>query len=357
MCSVAWAQLDPASSLLIKRPAGTTATTKNLDSGRYTIKNTDKEKAPSVSAEEALVKPAPGATQSAQRVGQGELQKASPADVPIENANKNKSEKVLDKDVEKNQGNNTDLKVDTEELSPGDRRSNIMNISVATGFMYLDAASDYWFKKYSSSSPTMAIEAEVWFSPEIGLSADYMTSLVADISAEHDSDRSVLVDHRITRAGLMLRKFGGTSVKSPHVIFGINYSEYQMVVPKAEASRIGIKHSGIGLFMNSYWPTELRKHWRAGVELAPKIKIDEEDTQLQLKAGSNLTAYSIKLTVGRDYILDRQNQLFWRLSHRLDRAVYDGTASDADPITGLTPQGVKASTGLTLLEIGFTWGD
>lgn len=233
----------------------------------------------------------------------------------------------------------------------------IFEISVAPGLMYVDSSSPYWFREYHSSGPGLGLKTVIWASA-VGFYLNYFTTLSADLTASPNTEKKILADHRFTDVGLSFQKTSNLSKMSPAVIFGIGYTEYQMIIPSGEQDRTRVKSAGLGLSLLAKLPQNTIRSNIFGIELMPSQNITEQKSALKVKSGSSPTAHSIKLFLGQEFTIDESsNQIFWRLSYRHEQAVYKGSANVDDPISGTKPEGVSVRSGVSLFEIGYTWGE
>ena len=69
-----------------------------------------------------------------------------------------------------------------------------------------------------------------------------------------------------------------------------------------------------------------------------------------------MNAYAIGASLERLWRFDSSNALFIRLEHKIERDLFTGSATLADPIGGATPNGVAATVGTTLIQFGYNWG-
>ncbi|OFZ19461.1 MAG: hypothetical protein A2Z20_05410 [Bdellovibrionales bacterium RBG_16_40_8] len=330
-----WAQLDPTSTMLVRPPVKDEARP-SLDSGRYIIRqsNTSRE------SKSGEVTKTLSDNIKKKNIDAPENVKATPPQT--EDATK----KLSTSDIEA---------VDLDHAE--DKRQNLVIISVAPNYLYVNSSSHYWFRNYHSAGPGISIGADVWLSPTVGINIGYLTSLVADVKAEPTASRAILTDHRYSTVGLQFRKYTSTSRRSLNFVWGVKFSDYEMSLPAEEKYRTRLHTTGLGLSIKATLPSTISEAWTAESELLPKLKVQEEKTAASLKSGADVTSYGVKLSLGREYILDRRNQVFWRISHRVDKSVYEGTANQNDPITGIAPKGVSVTTGSTLLEFGYAWGE
>lgn len=359
----AYSQVDAASSILV-RPQGTeNAVGPNLDSSRYTVKPSTQPPTRAVKSANSGEEVAAKVSEAKKRVEKkilAEKEKVaappppSPEVVPQQDVNKNFTEELkailLGGDEER-------MNQYLNQVHPQDPRQNLVNLSVATGYLYQNSSSESWYRKFNSSGPGVTVDADVWLSPMLGVNLDYFTTLSADILAEPTSNKKILVDHRFMNLGFQFRRFSSFSRKSPSVTWGIQYSEYQMIVPKAEDNRAILKSTGVSVGVLAAVPKTNTTAWTVGGDLYPKMKVSEEKTAIQIKSGNSPTSYGFRFTFGQVHTIDRSGQMFWRLSHRVDKTVYAGDSSPVDPIGGAALTGVSVTTGSSMFEVGYTWGD
>jgi hypothetical protein len=365
------AQVDAASSILV-RPQGTESSTvgPNLDSSRYTVK-------PSGSAANRAVKSANAAEEAAAKVSEvkkrvekkisAEKEKAVVAAPPPPSPPQPATEIVPQQEVNKNfteelkaillGGDEERMNQYLNQVHPQDPRQNLVNLSVATGYLYQGSSSESWYRRFHSSGPGVTVDADVWLSPMLGINLDYFTTLSADVLAEPTSNKRILVDHRFMNLGFQFRRYSSFSRKSPSVTWGIQYSEYQMIVPKAEDNRAILKSTGASVGVVATVPKTNTTAWTVGGDLYPKMKVSEGKTAIQVKSGNNPTAYGFRFVFGQIHTIDRSGQMFWRISHRVDKTVYAGDSSPVDPIGGAALTGVSVTSGTSMFEVGYTWGD
>lgn len=347
------AQGDPSGSLLV-RPSLTPSddSEANLDNGRYVIKpsptpTSQPKPARKVAPVAAAKTETPVATAPPTSTSPGP---AAPSTVD----NRNFSDAVQDLLLG---GANENLGHYKEKLQTDDQRLNILTFSVAPTYFYIDSESSYWFRRFSSGGPGVSSQADIWMTPFIGLDLTYFTTLAADVKADPSSNRTILADHSYTGVNFLFRKYFTLSKKSPSLTFGLGYNEYRMTVAQNEANRIRLLESGLDLSLRFAAPTSSTHAWELGSEIIPKMTVSEQTTGTTAHSGTSPTSYALKFTLGEDFNLDRNNRVFWRLSHRIEKSVYSGSASVVDPSTGTTPSGVSVTTGVTMFELGYSWGD
>src|SRR5690606_26471992 len=92
-------------------------------------------------------------------------------------------------------GSSEEVKKQRSEVHPKDPRQNLLNLNMSSGYFYTNAQSNYWYRDFYSGAPALSVGADVWFTPMLGLSAGYMTTLGADLSAAPGTDEKIVVDH------------------------------------------------------------------------------------------------------------------------------------------------------------------
>jgi hypothetical protein len=211
--SLASAQIDPSSALLLNPDTGASTREGGLDSGRYTVKPAPKtQSAPAPRRMEVKEKaeqrpasetPQEKSTQTFAPEAAG-VPKVVPnpqpgtflsgADAPLPPPQPI-TETVLG-------GSEEEINEYKQMLNPQDRRNNLMELSIAPAFIYNDSKSPYSFRKYSTASPAIGGDGRVWFTPFFGVQAGYMTTLSGSVSdtsvglASHDHCRTNFYESR-----------------------------------------------------------------------------------------------------------------------------------------------------------------
>lgn len=243
-----------------------------------------------------------------------------------------------------------------ESLSADDTRQNTIDFSFAPTLFYTDSSSSYWFRDFVSHGAGALVDLKFWSNPFFGLSISYATTLAADIKAEPNSTRKISAEHSLFDVGLRFRKFFNMTRKSPVITFGVDYDEQQMSISKKEDDRIGLKTSGAQLVFEAEIPTTHVQSWVIGTQIGISPKVEETKTAVRVKSGRSPATQSLQIYFGQDFTFSRHQTLFWRLNHRYDKSIYEGTASVNDPRTSAAPEGVGVTQGTTLFSLGFSWG-
>ncbi len=357
----AWAQVDPSSALLL-RPGGRPPAKENLDSSRYTIRPQTQSEA----RDEAPPRQTPVQTSQSKPVSQSTAKPEPVEKTETPSAPQKSSEETLAESPEglREQfrewilgGDQEKIEDYKKQIHPKDYRLNMVEVSIAPVYLYQDSQSSYWYRSFHNSSPGIYANAKLWLTPFFGINSSFMTSLGGDMVGSLDGKDRIQVDHQMFDLGLRFRKFFGTSLKSPQLSFGIDYYEHQLRLPPNSPNRIGTKTGGPRLVLDAYLPKKGVSFWNVGVELMPKSGHLEVKTAADVKSGEPGTNHGAGVWIGGLYNFDGVHQMFWKLSHRVEKNIFEGAASLPDPRTGETPEGVSVTNSLTIFSLGYRWGN
>lgn len=243
-----------------------------------------------------------------------------------------------------------------EQVHPDDQRLNQLEINVGSGVMATDSRSNHSVRDYRIFSPLLQFGAHVWLEPTLGLSGNYLMSLSGDIDGgAGSSDRYTLRQER-TELGLNFRKFFGLSRKATTIDYGIKYFESKFDVSSDATTRVKHKTSGLGLHMGARLPSSPTFNWTLGAELYPRLQHVELDTTSTYRSGTSPETSQIRLDIGGEVKLSRSHIMTWSLEWNYEKARFSGSANEADPRTGATPNGVSVESSTTFLNFGYRWG-
>lgn len=370
--SPTFAQVDP-----LLRSRGQAPEKEDLDSSRYSVRPTASKpaSAPIIIQQgnntTAIINPPP------------KVEAAKPADVkPVETKSEEskaaaekavdsavKSEPVKESKPEAKTGvgekvqdiilGGTQEEVDDYRkiLHPYDTRLNLFELSIAPTYIYNNSGSSYWFHNYYTSGPGISLTAITWFSPFFGLQTSYISSMSTGLRADPTGSKNLKIDHQWFETGLRFRKFFGISRKSSQLSFGIDYADYQLKVPSDATQRVSSKTSGVKLSIDTSIPHSNTYSWTLGMHLMPRAKYAEKSTALDLKSGNSSETNQIGASLGGRYTFDRFNQIYWKLTHSVEKTMFSGTANTTDPLTSATPEGVSITNSFTMFSFGYVWGN
>lgn len=341
--------MDPSSALLL-RNGGRVPEKEKLDSGRYTIRPSEPPMPPKVAApkpQPAVAPNAPASVVAGQPVEPTTAVVASPASSPITSQ---MQELVLG-------GSPEEIDLYRDRLHPEDTRNNLVELTLAPGYVYTNAASNYWFREYYSSAPVLMIGAQIWVTPFFGINTSITNSMNASIDSTTATDNRISLDQQWLDAGFRWRSFYGVSRKAPVMSFGLDFSEYTVRVPSSATQRVGTKTNGAKLSWEAMIPGGNSFAWQFGGFIIPRADHNENKSALTLKSGTSDESTVIGLWLGGNHTFDRRSQLFWRIQHSVEKNTFEGAASTADPVTGATPTGVSVTTGTTMFTFGYRWGN
>lgn len=379
----ALAQLDASNMMLLQNSSGKQEMSEQskreesgesleLDSSRYTIRTGTAKRPPAETKSETKLeqtKKAPALTvkENAEANKPVAPPMPAPSPKPVEPAESlaanPKTETMPDENLgvsEKVQravlgGGAEEIKEYRDLLHPNDRRKNLLEISLAPGYLYSDSSSSYSLRSYLVSSPVLSVGAAIWLSPFFGIHSSYEATLGASVKADSSGTDRVAATNTYYDAGLRFRRYFGVSRRSNQISFGVDYRDNQFKVPSDEQQRMRWATQGVRLSMEVHMMNSTGNAQVLGVEFVPSAK-HKEKSDLAIKSGESVKTNVVGLWLGGDFNFDRTYAAFWRLRHTVERNNFVGSAQAIDPASGVRPEGVSITNGTTVLSVGFTWG-
>ncbi len=360
----ALSQADPNSALLL-RSSGKAPTKDDLDSSRYQVRES-----PRGSDDDRRLQSDPRVAPSPEPSVTAITQQPTPSQVrPQIDPTLQMGDTTFEQHVKEAEGvtdamqeiliggtleNITRYK---QMLDENDYRKNIVDLSIEPLYIYNDSQSNFWLREYFTSSPGLNIGANVWITPFFGFHTSYKTSLNASIKTAFADSGRTPVDHEWFRGGLRFRKFFGIHQQAKGLIFALDFSEYQMKIESSAQSRVGVKSSGVRLGVESLLPTSSAHQWNLGVHIIPRLDHKHVQTGISAQSGSNQESTGFGVSLGSRFVFSRKSQVFWRLSHEIEKNLFDGQSSVNDARTGNPVTGVEVTNSFTTFSIGYTWGN
>lgn len=351
------AQVDPSSALLL-RSSGKAPTKEDLDSSRYQVREqpkaaTDDRRLLQSTPPPQPVPPAPSAKPElvAEPVPtQPQKPEAANAPDPTSSSSFDVGDVLLGGSLE-------NIHQYKQKISPDDYRQNIVDLSFEPIYIYNDSTSNFWLRNYTTSAPGLNLMADVWITPFFGFHTSYQTSFNSSISKEFASNGRIPIQHEWFQAGLHFRKFFGESRQASGLHFGIDFSEYQMKLERSSLERMGLKSSGIKLEVEALIPKNDHFQWSFGFSFMPRVDHKQVDAGANIKSGDNQESTRMGVHIGGRFIMSRKHQYYWKLSHEVEKNLFEGTTSTNDPRTLAPVEGVEVTNGFTIFSIGYTWGN
>ncbi len=238
-------------------------------------------------------------------------------------------------------------------LHPRDTRLNIVELTLAPTFNAIDSHSDYWPRRFSTTETMVDVNANIWISPFFGLRTGYLTSVNGQVDTAPGGGQMAPLSTDVFDFGFRFRNFFGISRQASSISFGIDYEDSSTKINSTTSDRPGYETRGFKLVFDSLLPVTNSYGVTLGVEIAPFLA--HHENQMAFSSGSSDHSTLIGASVGGRYSFDRQNQLFWKISEKLETDTFSGPVRTPDPTTGLSPSGVVVNQSLTLFQIGFTW--
>jgi hypothetical protein len=344
--SSAWAQIDPSSALLLNSGRGTNNA---LDSGRYTIRPKSEQTKKEESRTAKKTRDDDSNEPVTVTVPAGQTIEAIPTQPQVPVA------QPLIIRCEQSENCAQAVAVQAPPRDSG-RRLNLIDLSFAPGYMYNFSDSNYSYRSYTYSTPTLNVDANVWLSQTFGLHGSYMGTLSGQITDSANGSKNVPATQEWFTAGIRSRKFINSSALSPVLTFGVDYYEFQFRVPQDAVLREKLRSSGFRLTLDAEIPVNENRAWTAGVTLAPKLHHTELSTGIDFQSGGNVEANSVGISVGGRVQFEREDAIYWKFTQIVEKDLFSGDASKVDT-NGLTPSGVAVTNSFSLFELGYTWGN
>ena len=253
-------------------------------------------------------------------------------------------------------GNSRRIDEYTALLHANDIRRNVLEIYFGPTYIYQNSGSPFWQRSYFSSSAAIQAGIKLWITPFFGLNTNYIKSLATELRADPSGSSRLDVDHQWFDAGLRFRSFFGYSRRSPSINFGIDFSEYQLHIPSDAVLRTNIRTKGVRVSLEATFPHSNTSAWLLGFELQPRQTHEENKAATLIRSGTDNKTDTVGLWIGKQFTFNRKNQIFWKVTHRAEKNLFDGTTNVNDALTGSTIDNVSVTTGTTFLQLGFTWG-
>ncbi len=187
-----------------------------------------------------------------------------------------------------------------------------------------------------------------------GVQSRYFSSVSGSVRANGTS--VVPTDINYFEGGIRFRKHFGYSRKAAHLNWGLDYHDETNKFGKDMATAIGRKSSGLGLSLEAVIPSSLNYAHTIQIDVRPRMKHSELGTGIEVKSGNKVETNAIGASIGGEWTLDRQNRVFWKGQYSIERNLFKGTATQIDPATGATPNGVSVTNSLMMFYLGFKWG-
>lgn len=250
-------------------------------------------------------------------------------------------------------GNDQDINEYRRQIHPEDPRANAISINIAPAYYYNGSSSDYSYRRYTSTGPGLGLGMNLWLTPFFGVQSKFFTSVSGSIR----SDGSDVPSEVQTFAyGLRFRKHFGYSRKAPQLSFGIDFYDAHNKISSDATTAVGRDSAGLSFAMEGEIPTSNTYAHVFEVDIRPKMHHTEKATGADVESGDKNETNALNLSIGGQWTLDRHNQVYWKTQYSVERNLFDGTASKADPQTGLTPDGVSVTNSLFIFYFGFRWG-
>ncbi|MDZ4662817.1 MAG: hypothetical protein SGJ18_14485 [Pseudomonadota bacterium] len=237
------------------------------------------------------------------------------------------------------------------------RRPSFIEIQIAPGLVYVDSKSNYWYRKYQSTSPGFNVNASLWIAPNFGFKCAFISSIGGDVSSGPADLSKTAVSQQWVNYGIQFRNWKSQSDSNSELDFGVKYSEFQFQPPLDSANRGRLKTTGASFFLQAKIPQSRNLKTFVEFEIMPKATHKEVSTTVQLRSGDKVDSSQVGIKIGNIHSLADGNSIFWSLNSSLEKNVFKGIASPIDPATNQLLNGVTVYNRTVMFFIGYQWGD
>jgi hypothetical protein len=228
--------------------------------------------------------------------------------------------------------------------------SKVLEMSFSPGYFYLDSKSDSAYRNFQAASPAVQLDAAVWLSDHLAVELEMGTSLAASVS--DGLNRQVALNRNDLAIGIQRRRVD----RGGEFLYGLGFFESQLRVSADAQRRPRLRTSGVKLNLEGLFRLPAG-FWGLGVDFAPKVSHAEEATGIQLKSGGNVDSHALAFSLRRVWTLDETSSVFLKLTHSVERHLFSGDSSLADPVTGSTLTNVGVTQSTTLIQFGIGWSN
>lgn len=228
--------------------------------------------------------------------------------------------------------------------------SHILELGIATAYLYENAESAYSYRSSTMGGPAYAANAKAWLSSEFGIGGEYHSTLGGQVN---DRGSAQAASRAQSGYGIFLRKI----FSSANLVFGVEWVDSEFKVANETVSKLRTKSSGVRVGVKSEFLNATNSSWSLGFWAMPKIQHTETAAATDVRSGTSVSAYAVGASVMRRWNFDHSNSVFVNIEHKLERDLFSGAASGVDPIGQATPNGVSVTVGTTLIQFGYSWAD
>ncbi len=362
---LAYAQLDPASGLLLNSDPKSSNRTNGLDSGRYTVRphneaaGPDRKKFPQSKSIDRKNETNEVEDESKEPITESPVPTASPIPVEEKIPEKNSAANLVSSPETPAGPRASGVPVQSpQRISPVDyKKNNIVEMSIAPTFIHNHSSSELSFRNYSTSNLAYYLDVAAWLQTNFALHGQLISGLSGSVNDSYDHSRNANLTQQWISVGFRYRDFLSNQKNASSLSFGIDYEDYQFQVDSDSRIRNRLETSGAKLSLLAEIPQSSKYSWEVGVDVMPKAKHLESLTNASLQSGGSPTADVMGISIGGRIYFNSANQMFWRISERLEKDQYLGPSSKVDPATNQTFTNVSVTNSFTMIQIGYTWGN
>ena len=257
-------------------------------------------------------------------------------------------ESVATEKTPENKPENKPEKTPETKLETAD--SHILEIAIATAYLYENSDSGYSYRQSTMGGPAYGAQARSWLASEFGVGGHYYSTLGGQINERGSALAASRTD---LGYGIFLKK----NFAASNLVLGVEWVDSDFKVASESVSKLKTKSSGVRVAIEGEFRTSDMASWTLGFSAMPKLQHTETAAATDVRSGTSVNAYAVGASLMRRWSLDRSSSVFVRVEHKVERDLFSGTATGADPVGGATPTGVSATVGTTLIQFGYGWAD
>lgn len=243
-----------------------------------------------------------------------------------------------------------------ENAHPEDLRNNKIELELNPKYISNTSKSNYFYRNYASSYPSLAVKTSVWFVPGFGISGKFQFAFASAITGNPNDSSKVLTRNEIVEFAVNFRNYFGISRKANSLEFQILFLDAKMTVPSDENYRYGFDSSGLGIGFKMRSPENIFVITYYGMQFYPKLLHKETSSGTSANSGTNRESSRIGIEYGKEYILGKDSVISYGIELTNETNSFKGLVPVADPISGFTPDGVSVSNTTAGFVLGYRWG-
>ncbi|MDZ4676491.1 MAG: hypothetical protein SGI74_03190 [Oligoflexia bacterium] len=240
-------------------------------------------------------------------------------------------------------------------LDSEDIRKNLFEFTISPSYIYNSSVSPYYYRNYINQSPGAFFGLNLWFTPFLGIVADYRFSMLNELKDNPTQDIYVASSHTWFNLGLKFRRFFGMALNSSSLAFTLKYADYSLSLPP-NVGRLKHGLGGVEIDIDMSIPSSKSYFWNLGLMVQPYMVHTEKVGSADVRAGQSNQTIGVGANIGGEYRFARQTRTFFKVSAIMYKSQFSGSANKTDPNTSMVPTNVPVSNVFYLFDFGVTFG-